>query len=327
MATFRDNFAFGIDISVYQDKVDWPTLKHGGVSFAFARSSIGTRKDEKFAEHVQGAYDVDIPMLAYHVLDPAYYADALQALTKLQALDNWLPPDKDEQFQAMAGALRNKKIYGIAIDYELFKDYNGNTITESWLMEIAKQYILRVKRHYSQYPIQLYTAKWFVDGYCKSIENVGLRQDGKHMTDLWVAHYPYSAGVVNLNSWADVKSIYPPNDMNIAGRVTQNPPFLGFDFWKFWQFSGDKFTLPGVLGGGGARSAVDLNFYNGTVEQLNAYLKFTPRNVPIPDPDPEPVDPGTPVDPSTPVDPDTPIPPSVAADIKAIRELLERHFK
>ena len=35
--------------------------------------------------------------------------------------------------------------------------------------------------------------------------------------------------------------------------------------WRFWQFSADKFSLPG------ARSPLDLNFFNGTYEQLKEW--------------------------------------------------------
>jgi GH25 family lysozyme M1 (1,4-beta-N-acetylmuramidase) len=36
--------------------------------------------------------------------------------------------------------------------------------------------------------------------------------------------------------------------------------------WQFWQFSGDKFYLPGVKG------AIDLNYFNGSEAELHAFV-------------------------------------------------------
>lgn len=321
MATIRDNYALGIDVSKYQTKVDWPLVKQGGVSFAISRASCGTEKDPMFASHVQGAYDVDIPMLAYHAVDPGYYAYKLQSLDKLRDASKWLPPENDEQFQRLKAALKFKKIYGIAIDFEINKDWSGNVMTDVWLLEVAKYFCNVVAANYPQYPLIFYTGPWFIWNYCRLIEQTAALKD---LTNLWVAYYPYSTGRVTLSSWSQIKANYPPNTMTVqfpgepSPRQTQNPPYLGWDGWTFWQFSGDKFILPGIQGGNGP-SAVDLNFYNGTKEKLYSWLKFTPRGT-----TPPPTDPGTP----TPTDPGTPTPTTpgttdVAAQLAAINTRLD----
>src|SRR6185312_15206126 len=46
----------GIDVSEYDDAVDWPTAKAAGIAFAFARVSDGLDfPDPRFAEYWSGA--------------------------------------------------------------------------------------------------------------------------------------------------------------------------------------------------------------------------------------------------------------------------------
>jgi hypothetical protein len=40
----------------------------------------------------------------------------------------------------------------------------------------------------------------------------------------------------------------------------------GITQWTFWQFTGDKFVLPG------AASALDVNYYNGNLDDLKKML-------------------------------------------------------
>jgi len=89
--------------------------------------------------------------------------------------------------------------------------------------------------------------------------------------------------------WPEMWESHMPADNAII-------PTLCRPSWLYWQFSGDKFNLPGVYNNAyGNISPVDLNMYNGTVEELYAKLKFVPKGT-IPPVDPPPVDP-PPVDP------------------------------
>jgi hypothetical protein len=280
-ATFRDNYALMMDISMYQPVVNWTEFKEY-FSFAIARSSFGAIGpnyggfvDKEFAlNHVQKAYDNDVPIGAYHVLDPGYYMYKLETLGYLKDADNHLPADKDEQWQTFVKAITNKKIYAIAVDFELYKDWNGNKMSSIWLLEVINRWMTLMLRYYgTKYPILFYSGKWFVDNYCPEIVSTAMLAK---FGDLWTAYYPYAAGVVNLADGDDLKANYPPESMTYDNSVHQNPPFLGWPGWKFWQFSGDKFTLPWVTNGVGSPSALDLNFFNGTKEQLYDYIKFIP---------------------------------------------------
>ena len=75
-------------------------------------------------------------------------------------------------------------------------------------------------------------------------------------------------------------------------------PTLNRQRWDFWQFSGDKFILPWIENGAGGPSALDLNLFNGTVEQLHTFLNFTPKpdhgDPPVEPPAEPPVEPPVP---------------------------------
>lgn len=292
--TLRDNYGLIIDVSAYQPKIEWQVIKAGGVAGVIARCSFGAIGpnyggfiDSMFAgapeKNIESAYANDIPLIAYHVLDPGYYMYKLDSLGKLEKIDIYLPDDRDEQLQTFLKAIRYKKIYGVAVDFELYKDWNGKTMTDGWLSEVARQFMIRVQRNLPEQPRYFYTGAWFINAYAPTIQNSALLVN---LCDLWTAYYPYAAGIVNVPAWDQLKQYYPPNTFNVAGKPTQNPPFLGWDGWKLWQWSGDKFTLPGLYGGAGALSAVDLNFYNGTKEAFWKEIKFTPAVTPPPPPPP-----------------------------------------
>lgn len=73
--------------------------------------------------------------------------------------------------------------------------------------------------------------------------------------DYWLASYPFAPGKVNL-TWEQLPSILPSGwaDPVTSGRR----PMI-------WQFSGDKFVLPGVNG------ALDLNLFDGDENTLRRW--------------------------------------------------------
>ena len=77
----------------------------------------------------------------------------------------------------------------------------------------------------------IYTRASFVKEYAPTMQ-VWLKD-----WDLWLAHYPYRPGRVSV-SWEGLKAANLPS---IPGPSI--PP--NCREWKFWQFSGDKFVLPG----------------------------------------------------------------------------------
>jgi len=61
----------GVDVSVYQGAVDWPTVKGGGLAFAIARISDGTDLDTKFATNWPAMKSAGLVRGAYQFFEPA----------------------------------------------------------------------------------------------------------------------------------------------------------------------------------------------------------------------------------------------------------------
>jgi GH25 family lysozyme M1 (1,4-beta-N-acetylmuramidase) len=61
----------GIDVSVYQGDVDWPTAKTTGLDFAIARISDGTDLDTKFATNWPAMKSAGLVRGAYQFFEPA----------------------------------------------------------------------------------------------------------------------------------------------------------------------------------------------------------------------------------------------------------------
>ena len=61
----------GIDVSQWQETIDWKKVKESGVQFAFMRASKGKDYvDPKFAENRSGALDVGLKIGYYHYFKP-----------------------------------------------------------------------------------------------------------------------------------------------------------------------------------------------------------------------------------------------------------------
>jgi lysozyme len=89
----------GIDISAYQENVDWPTVASQGVYYGFAKATEGeTSSDEKFARNWSGMRSVGIVRGAYHFFRPgkdpiSQVNNFLRVVQTIEAFD--LPPVLD----------------------------------------------------------------------------------------------------------------------------------------------------------------------------------------------------------------------------------------
>jgi len=293
-----------MDMSDYQTTVDFKKLKEEGLSLVIAKSSSGTYdainksgREKTFADKVQKCYEANLPVLAYHWLDPIPYFK--------WGLHNLPSKDKDEQVSNLVTCLNNKLIYGIMIDVEqwwadwtaYFQYLRGEitidkvpVVPEAWVRETANTFINNVCDTFPEYSgrIIIYSAKWFTDRYPT------LRQtlDGypSCCANYPVGHLP--TGIINLKNIQELRDKYMPTDAD------KPLPFNNSDISKLWQFSGDKFILPYILGGNGKPSSLDWILYDGTVEELYKWIKFTDSVV---------TDPETPPNPETPSNPETPI--------------------
>lgn len=254
----------GVDVSDYQPRVDWPLLKAAGVEFVIIKATQGNyHKQRLYKQHLDGANKAGLVTGFYHWHDPLepYESQAEWFIKHTKGLD----------FQIAACDVEQQ--------WADWQEWSNGNITKF----IAPQTISASARNILAYwddripqKTVLYTRKSFIDGYAAPMK----KWAGNY--PLWLAEYPYGSGRVTV-SWEDFKAKWLP---------TYNGPALpgGAKTWRFWQFTGDKFKLPGMYSreSGNELSPADVNFFNGTVEQLHAFAGVT---LPAPEPEPEPEQP------------------------------------
>jgi len=243
-----DTYCLGVDVSYYQTVIDWQLLWEGGVRFAIMRSSVGNYlKDRLFQTHLLGAQKQGMICGAYHYFE--------------------LNCDVESQIATLKAALGESAVSFLALDVEQYwkswaTDLRGrkeNHFSPQFI-SLRSREMAEKMRAFWQKPVLIYSRASFVNDYAAPMS------DWLPEWPLWMAHYPYSNRKEQL-TWAELKKEFAP---------VIRAPWLPKNCrdWKIWQFSGDKFCLPGVN-----NSPLDLNFFNGTLQDLQSWLSLpqTPR--------------------------------------------------
>ena len=234
----------GIDVSQWNPTMDWKLLKENGVEFAIIKATQGNYSvDPLLKTHVEGAKKAGMIVGLYHWCDPLvkYAAQADFFLRTVQGLEFDLVAADVEQFWADWGEWSRKAITKYLAP-EVISENGRNTLAY-WADRIRQ-------------PGVLYTRTSFVQAYARPMLNWMGR------VALWMAHYPYNSTRLST-SWAQFKTVHKPA---ISGPTM--PAGFAANSWRFWQFTGDKFVLPGCSG------AIDVNAFNGDLDGL---LRFVGR--------------------------------------------------
>ena len=254
----------GVDVSGWNPSVNWDLLWQGGVRFAVIKLTQGTSSLTNLArDHVEGARRVGMVVAGYHWNDPML--------------------DDNKQIDFFASQLDK---YDIKLGYvdveqywqdwaEFYQSLRDGTpitkiITSSRISQSAYNMMTGLRNR--GFSSQIYTRWSFITGRASPMQLWIPSEES------WYAHYPYKIGRVNA-LW---------NDFLPGGKwyPTIPAPSLPSNVkWKIWQFSGDKFILPGTGG-----IPIDLNFFNGTETEL---IKFFSGNEIIPEPPTIPEPPAT----------------------------------
>lgn len=242
----------GIDISHWDEVVDFNLLRAMGVEFVIVKASQGTQADDRFAAHVAEASAAGMIVGSYHWSDPMV-DDRLQAAYFVERLQ-----DTPVKF-AMVDVEQHWQDWG-----EWARKAITQIIPPERIEENAKNVLEWVENHY---PTILYSRVSFLKEFAP-----GVLSWCRQWPTNW-AQYPYRAGRVELG-WEELLASNLPNPP--APRL----PVGSFD-WQFWQFSGDKFLLPGITNQDGSRKAVDLDVFNGNREEL---LRWCGEEETVPDP-------------------------------------------
>lgn len=265
-------FALGLDISRYQ-KVDWDVVAPH-IDFVWAKCGEGTDWiDPAFADHCQQAYDRDIPFGAYFYFLADYY-------TQFPYSDKsrWPTPDRDLQLQNLIHSLKHKKFYFLAIDIEETGNLN---IDPDWISEGAKVFAGRVQdwlaANHPGVPLFIYTRNTYIKEHAPNINNWIQHYNS------WIAQWWWNPGAHPI-TWQDLRAKYLPAPNGKPAHFSTRPT------WEMWQFTGDRFILPGIYNAENKPRPVDVNLFNGTKAQLHAFINFTPRGTQPPAPPPPPPD-------------------------------------
>ncbi len=252
--------AIGVDVSHYQPLVEWDKLFAQGVSFAIIKASQGVALlDDSFLKNSAGAKASGMVTGAYHWHDPTYKMSA--------------------QVSLFMRATKNSGVSFLCVDVEqwwgdwdkwfLWRKGTGPkppVLSPTLISESARSFAYEVYRA-SGLPTLLYSRNSFVASYAVGIKNWSSNYD------TWVAQYPYnSKPLFTLDSFNVFRAIHIPNQLD---------PILlpGNDTWRFWQITGDKFSIPGVWQYKGKLSNLDINLYHGSRQELYdwAGVPFVPE--------------------------------------------------
>ncbi|NLF50920.1 MAG: hypothetical protein GX577_07265 [Leptolinea sp.] len=245
----------GIDVSRWQAKVDWSLMKSNGVEFVFIKATQGNyMTDQMMVKHVEGASKAGMIVGLYHWCDPTVDAES-QALYFLNAISGlpykMLSADVEQQWGDWK-EWSNGRVTKI-LSPNVISD-NAKKIVETWS-----------KR--TKAPAVVYSRASFINSYAKPA------QSWLSKYPLWMAHYPYKSSTVRT-TWQDFQTNYKPS---ISGPALP----AGSSKWTFWQFTGDKFILPGC------ESLLDVNYYNGDLAALKKFCGIQGGTSPvITEPDP-----------------------------------------
>lgn len=203
----NENKAIGIDVSEYQDAIQWEEVRtlddDYQLSFVFIRATVGNdRLDKRFEENWRKAKENKIIRGAYHYYRPnensLEQAELFIKTVTLQKGD--LPP---------------------VLDIERLPENQSMERLQLGL----RRWLNKVEEHYKMKPI-IYTGERYYDDFLK-----------KEFSDylFWIANYNFYREEMEED-------------------------------WLFWQFT-EKASVSGI------KANVDVNIFNGDVEQLRYITK------------------------------------------------------
>ena len=161
----KENTKIGIDVSKWQEKIDWEKVKSSGVEFAIIRVGYQTKYDGEyiidpyFKENIEGAIKVGLPVGIY------FYS---YAKTEKQAIEQaeWIK----EQISGYEISLP------IAFDWESWTSFNSAGMSFNTINKIANAFLDKLVD--SGYKGMLYGSKTYL---------INIWKPTKH--DTWLAHY------------------------------------------------------------------------------------------------------------------------------------------
>lgn len=211
------NYHLVIDASYWQQALGFGEFRDYVDGFTF-RSSYGTYRDPKFKEHVKNAMGFGYENIAAYAWFRPMQNVKAQIETVRQQLDgtpvNFVLADIEESSR---------------ISYD-----NPPRYSPDQLNDLAWQFVSGLET--LGVIVGIYTRSTWVSAYCPKLV------DWMYRYPVWLASYPYASGRVST-SWREMLERYAPKTFSPYYVKSWNFPKERTDAW---QFSGDKFVLPGI---------------------------------------------------------------------------------
>lgn len=225
----------GIDDWAGNVITDYPLLKKSGVDFSYIRlgqglgygiGQTGGKGDYLFEKHWKAHKDVGMLRGAYWVYDPWIDVnDQIKWVIDHYPTDGELPLSIDAE---LTGMLSNDRLI--------------NNIGTIWATLSAKY----KEVHRFSNCIIYSGAWWWNDHMYKWVDGKKVFPSWSKDAPFWWAYYLLKKDPRIQTNWEFLLSRYIPRDSWCPSPPGEAPP-------KIWQFSGDKFLLPGITG------PIDLN--------------------------------------------------------------------
>lgn len=187
------NLVHGVDVSVYEPRVDWRTLRSQGFRFALIRATSSlSYVDPKFAEHWAGAREAGILRGAYHYLFGGQDAkkQAASFIATVGSDKGELPPIVD-----------------------LEDAYNEN-VPNSKLISTCKAFLDIIEQAFGRTPM-LYSRKTYLE---PRVSINGKAPAWAKNYELWIAQYPFE---------------FNPASMPNANMPKQPSGWKDWKFWQY----------------------------------------------------------------------------------------------
>ncbi|GHI04392.1 GH25 family lysozyme [Streptomyces cellostaticus] len=270
----------GLDVSAYQESVDWSAVAAGGASFAYIKATEGTSYiSSRFLGQYDGAAQAGLIRGAYHFARPDKSSGSAQADYFIDHGGAWRPDGR-----TLPGVLDVEPTPGVPACYGV-----GPGATVRWIASFDGEYLRRTGRH----PLINTNASW----WSQCTGNSSAFAAGNL---LWIGNYtgtphPLPDGWSSYAVWQTSDSGPFPGDQDLfngterdlrtfaAKGIYTPPPPPPAGAWPVVQqgYSGRQVTtLQYLLNAHGAALSADGSFGTGT---RDAVIAFQTRNQLTPD--------------------------------------------
>lgn len=226
-----DGYKLVMDVSHHQT-FDYDLVKQHVDGFII-RTAFGTERNSLFQKHYDGFKEK--PCAGYQ----------------------WFRPDQDvtAQIETVKLACEGKTIRCIFSDQEQAGRYNipMSNFSAAVLNERANEHVTGLELH--GFEMGIYSRATWISQFVPQLTN------WMYDYNVWLASWPYAVGAVNA-SWDELMDTWAPKIFS---------PYFTLD-WPAnkkradaWQWSGDKFIVPGVFTADGVPRSADFNFVSNAL--------------------------------------------------------------